>query len=484
MNTTVLRVAFPANDDVFSYDPSKIFYAHQYILLENLFSQLVTYDTKGEIVSGIAERFEWAGSDARFVLRKNLTTIDGDKIDAHDVVLSMKRLFILQSNTHGDLGRLLCGGKILKSLEDNCENLCVENDYTLVMHFPRKDPFLFSMLTSVDFSVLPKRSVDNKTLKIIDFRNTSGPYYVEGKTGSTDIELAANPSHFCFSNKMPQRVKIVPALEDKRSRSLQLFKERSVDMLTTAEISNSAEIMKYSEASGDVELFKTIPIKLAALTFTPTGVLRLSIEERFQISALIKKIILPKLLNGGGAEAAPQLFPSFGQGALSSTQLKELESKSAMGKEDVFKGKFTVWNLPKDYWPDLQKHFPNAEFKYIMALPGHADYKKLGLEEPELFFHRTDTSIKEDISFFSYYMSGYFFSVHGEKGAAWVSDYAKTENLETRMRILNQLHFDTLISAITVPLTFSPYVAAVRKPWHFDFFALHAGTTFWRLKWD
>lgn len=481
MGIPLLRVAFPANDTLADYDPAKIYYAHQYILLENLYSQLVGYDTKGEIVSGIAERFEWVGNEVRFHIRKGLKTIDGHEITAHDAELSLKRLFILQSNTHGDISRALCGGKSIKTLTDKCENMRVEGSHTLTMLFPQKDPFLFSMLTSVDFSVLPKKSFDHKTLKIVDYRNTSGPYYAVNRSTPDGLELVANTGHFHYSDRMPAKVMLVPSLTDKKSLSLNFFKDNKVDMLTTAEIAGAEAIRKYAEDTNGVEIFKTIPINLAALTFTPTGVSRLTEEERFTIAALIKKTLLPTM-TAGGAEPTIQLFPPFGQGALSKSQLAAINDRFVKVTDTVFNKKFTVWNLPKDAWPALQKAFPNADFQYIMALPGHTDYKALGLEEPDLFFHRTDTSIKEDISFFSYYMSGYFFSIHGEEGATWVKKYSKTENLEDRMRMLNQLHYDTLARPTTVPLTFSPYVAIARQPWRLDFFNLHAGTTFWRMR--
>ena len=481
MVTPQLRVAFPANDKLSDYDPAKIHYAHQYILLENLYSQLVGYDTKGEIVSGLAEKFEWVGSEVRFQIRKGLKTIDGREITARDAELSLKRLFILQSNTHGDISRAICGGKIIKKLSDKCENMLVKDSHTLILRFPHKDPFLFSMLTSVDFSVIPEKSFDHKTLKITDYKNTSGPYYAINSSTSGNIELAANPVHYHYSDRMPVKVLLLSSLSGAKSASLDLFKESKVDMLTTADIGGAETIRKYAESAGGVEMFKTIPIKLAALTFTPTGVSRLSVDERFIITALIKKTLLPSLA-AGGAEPTTQLFPPFGQGALSESQLNLVNARFEKVTDTVFPGKFTAWNLPKDSWPALKEVFPNADFKYVTAIPGHADYKALGLQEPDLFLRRTDTSIKEDISFFSYYMSGYFFSIHGKKGAEWVNKYSKTENLADRMKMLNKLHYDTLAGAITVPLTFSSYVAIARKPWRFDFFDLHAGTTFWRMR--
>lgn len=442
----------------------------------------MTYDPKGELVSSLAERFEWIGTDVHIAIQKNIRTADRHEINARDVETSLKRLFILQSNTHGDLKRALCGNAELKTLEDACPNLIVKDEYAVVLKLKKRDPFLFSMLTSTDFSIIPKQAIDPKTLKIIDYRNTSGPYYVKNDDVAGNIDLEANPGHFDYSKDMPQTIRLVPPLAKDKSTSMQMFVDKQVDFVTTADGSQVSEMLGYPETHDDATLFKTVPIKLAAMTFTPAGESRFSVFERFAIAALAKKAVLPYLLSKNGYKSTIQIFPSFGQGALTEEQIGALEKKFDSVKQEVFVKKFTAWNFPPKILPELRKHFPNADFKHVMGLPGHIDYKTNSLTEPELFFHTTDTSIKEDISFFSYYMSGYFFNIRGNKGAAWIKKYSETAGLDSRIKMFNKLHYDTVFNAITVPLTFSPYAAIARKPWKFRFLNLHAGTPFWRLR--
>jgi len=482
MKNNNLKVAFPQTALIHEYDPAKIYYAHQYILLENLYCSLMNYSLTGELVSSIAERFEWIGSDAYFTLRKGLKTVDGHEINARDVEVSLKRLFILQSNTHGDLKKVLCGKSELKEIGDICPNLLVKDDYTVVMKLKKRDPFLFSMLTSADFSIIPRRAIDFKTLKILDYQNTSGPYYVRKDNGGGNIELEANLGHFYYSKDMPQKVKFIPSLIDGKSNSIRMFKEKKVDFVTTLDGSLASEVLDSPKTRNDVNLFKSIPIKLIAITFTPAGESRFSVAERFTIASLAKKAVLPFYLNRKGAESTIQIFPSFGQGALTGGQINTLQKKFSLTKADTFKKRFTAWNFPKESLAELSRYFPNAEFKQVKGLPGRIDYKGNSLSEPELFLQWTDTSIKEDISFFSYYMTGYFFSIHGAAGAAWIKRYSETADLDRRMKMCNKLHYDTVSKAITVPLTLSPYVAFARKPWKFRFLTLHAGTTFWRLR--
>jgi len=71
------RVLFPVSDiPIAKYDPLKIHFSNQYNFFANIYSPLIEYNQSGEIVSGLAERFEWIGNEARFTIRP-VKTIDG-----------------------------------------------------------------------------------------------------------------------------------------------------------------------------------------------------------------------------------------------------------------------------------------------------------------------------------------------------------------------------------------------------------------------
>ena len=112
MEKSVFRVAFPHRRPASAYDPAKIPYDSHYFFLQNIYSPLVEYSLNGELVSAVAEKFQWIGTEAHFKIRPDLRTIDGDKIDANDAAMSFKRLFMIGGNTHGDLKRMLCPGEI------------------------------------------------------------------------------------------------------------------------------------------------------------------------------------------------------------------------------------------------------------------------------------------------------------------------------------------------------------------------------------
>ena len=128
-----LRVAFPYDKPLSVYEPTRIHYAPEYILLENIYSPLIElHPENGEPVPGVADRFEWVGNELHFHIRENLKTADGNSITAHDVEFSLKRLLIKRGNTHGNFHDLMCTDLELKSIEDSCSGIRVEGN-TLIL---------------------------------------------------------------------------------------------------------------------------------------------------------------------------------------------------------------------------------------------------------------------------------------------------------------------------------------------------------------
>lgn len=481
MKNNTLKVAFPDVEPVSYYDPAKISYGTQYALLQNLYCSLIAYNENNQLVSSVAERFEWEGSNAYFRIREGLHTVDGHAITAKDVDVSFRRLFALGTNLHGDLKTALCGRKAIRTLSDRCPNIQVVDDNTIVFKFKSKNPFLFSMLTSADFSIIPQSAIDTKTLKIVDYRNTSGPYFVESEDGKGRIVLVANPSHYYYSKKMPEKLELIPSLKDNKSESMLLFESGRADIITTKESRQVPAIMQYHASHKDSNIFKTVPLNMTVLTFTPTGMKKFSKEERFDIAAVIRRIVLPDLLSKAGHEETVQIFPEFAYGRLEDWQLSKIRTELDKPRPQKFAKRISIWNLPKEMWEQIKNSMPKAELHHVMALPGHVDYAAQGLTEPDLFYYNCDSSVKEDISYFSYYLNSHFFYINGAKGKAWVNKYSNELDTERRLKMVNQLHYKTLLAGITFPLAFKPYVAIVRKPWTINYYKFDAGNRFWRV---
>jgi len=460
------------------FDPVKIHFAPEYLFLENIYSPLVEYSPDGKLVSGVAESFIWAGSEAHFKIRDDLFTVDGYKITAYDVEKSLKRLFILGTNTHGNLKDAVCGNFDLKDINGYCPGMEVrDNGRLFVLKFPKKNPSLFQMLTAIDFAVIPSIAIDDKTLKIKDYRNTSGPYYVEGD----GINLKANCRHYHYSKLMPQEIVYVYPEPGEDYDPIKAFSENRHDHITT--IGNvSSMILSYARQHTGVNFHSTYPFRLDLLSFTVKGRKRFDEKERFEIGGLVRKVIMPRYLIREGYETAEQILPVFGEGTLSVEQISELKNKTASFKPpEKIDNKMIAWNFPLQCVPELKKHFPNTEFIMGPGIPVFVDYKKEGVAEPDFYFSITDMSFQEDINLISYSLNMDLFKVSGNEARNWMKKYMETEDKAARIKMLNKMQYETLMEGDVFPLVFSPYAAIVRKPWKFGLSKYYANDPLWRI---
>lgn len=487
--TDTLRVAFPGYESASHYDPLKIHFSYEYIFLENIFSPLIDYSPSGELVSGVAERFEWVGTEARFKIQPGLKTIDGKKIDAYDVEQSLKRMFIIGGNTHGNLKDLVCPGAKLRKYTDACPGMEVrDGGATFVLKFQKKNPFLFPMLTAIDFAVIPRDSIDPATLEIRDFRNTSGPYYASEDSANGEITLTANPNHFNYSAAIPQKVQLIPAGKPNETESLDLFAQGKVDHITSIDKAQPGAIIPFANARKDVFLHATHPLRLHVLVFTGNGLKRFTEAERISIGKTFKKLFLSLYATKPEYKPAEQLFPLFGEGSLSESETATVSAKlAAVPEADIFQKEILGWDVPgmfPENNAEIERRFPGLRLLRVRKFPGMVDYKKEGLEEPDFYLTRTDMGFQEDVGLLSYYFSQEFFYLRGESGKAWLEKYLEIPSKQDRLALLRELHYRTLLTATAFPMGVAPYAAIVRSPWTINFSKYHANNPIWRIRKD
>lgn len=489
MKAEKFRVAFKYDKAAEFYDPTNISFAPEYDFLENIYSTLVEYSPAGELVGSLADSFEWVGTEARFRIRPDLQTIDGKSIDANDVEASFKRLFILGGNTHGDLKDVICPDNNLKSLSDKCPGMEVrDSGQTFVFKLKEKKVFLFPMLTSIDFAIIPTDSIDKSTLKIKDYRNTSGPYFVSKDSPAGEVELSANPRHFHYSRKIPQEVIFVPAGKTGPLESLDLFSKNKADFITTIDSIPPDIIIDYAaKHSGEVSLHTTHALDTFLLIFTAKGMRTFSETERFAIGNEYRKLFLMDCMKKPGYEAAEQVFPAFVGGGLSEEQLAVIRAKMSGVVTRAIKGrKLDIWNVNftasfDTIETEFKKIFPGATMQRLRKIPGRVDYAIEKLNEPDFYLMRTDMGFQEDINLLSYYFGIDFFYLDKAERKNWLRKYITTHDKNERLVRLRELHFNTLSKAAIIPLAKAPYTALARKPWGFNMSKYHANDPVWRI---
>lgn len=484
-----LRVAFPYFYSANFYDPIRITLAPQYALLENLYSPLVELSPKGDLQGSIAEDFNWVENELQFKIRHNLKTVDGYIITAKDVEFSLKRLMVLTGNSHGNLKDILCPDVELKSINDNCPNLEVRSDYLIVLKPEKKDVFLVKMLTAIDFAIIPEKCVDKKTLKIIDYRNTSGPYYVEKDSDKGDLVLAANKLHYHYSKKIPQIVKLVPSPKENENSSLEDFKNNKIDFITEADSIKSDKIIEYAQSDSNATLHATANIRMYVASFTQRGLKQLTDDQRFFLGNSLKQIYNNIFLSRGLYQESYQFFPTFGEGGISEENKTILSQKY---KDALDKIKELPLDIPlrvgyirmgdmQEIEKAFKEKYKNAKFFETKR----SLLSKLDLNDeqmPDLILSGPDTGFLEDIGLISYTLNMGILGLSKKEASDWLKDYMNNLDKTDRIKKLQQLHFESLIKPSIIPLMSAPYVALVRKSWKPKLPKYFANNSLWLLE--
>ncbi len=477
----ILRVAFPYKNKVEFYEPTRIHLAPEYIFLENTFSPLIELGKKdGNPEAGVAEEFNWVGDELHLKIRDDLKTTTGIKITAEDALFSLKRVLVISANTHGNFKDIMCPDEDIKDIEAPCAGMKVKGN-TLILKPKGKKTFLLPMLAAIDFAVIPKGSVDPKTLKIVDYKNTSGPYYVEKDDGNGKITLLANKNHYHYKGNIAQQIELVPAGIDGEKDSITLFKENKVDFITTIDKLNPEKVIDFSEESG-AELHSTMNIRTFILCFTSKGLKRFNKEQRLWIGKKMKDIFRDHFLSKSGFEVVDQFFPIHGDGSIDDEKMNTVKSlfQNSNSPVDLSGANLSIVRLgnTSEYKSKITEVFKGLKVTDGKNVPAFLKYEDES-EMPDFWIGGPDTGFMEDIGLISYSLNAGIFGDIKQEIKQWLHDYMTLETKTKRMDRLKDLHKKTLESAVLVPLVSAPYVAVARKGWKIELSQIFANNPLW-----
>lgn len=484
-NASDLRVAFPAKKSALKYEPTKIHLGHEYIFLENVFSPLVEINPKdGTITPGLAKSYEWRGDDLVLEIRTDSKTVSGQTITAEDVEFSLKRLLVLSGNTHGNFKDLVCPNSELKSINETCEGM-VRIENRVILKAGKRKSFLVPMLAAIDFAIIPKTSVNPDTLAITNFKETTGPYFVEKDSDDGNIVLKANPLHYRYSKEIPQTIRLVAVDPINKSESLTMLLDGKVDHLTTIDQARPEDVLTQVQRQGDISIHSTHKIRNLSLVFTEKGFKAFSKNQRRligqEIRAAFENILKVKQLY----EKTEEFFSPLADGGLSPDEKQKVSqtAKSVTGSIKSTKiriGLIRTGDIAS--WSDeIRKHLPEADIYQETNVP---DFKKYASEAemPDAFVASTDTGFMEDINLISYTMAAGFFGLTKPDRNKWLAEYMETDNKNDRLTKLRTIHFNALFEGVLIPITVSPFIAVIRKPWRMELSELYANNQLWLIK--
>lgn len=480
-----LRVAFPSFNRGLDYEPTDIRLAYEYIFLENIYSPLVEISAKdGDLKEGVASKMTWKGDELHLEIRDNLKTASGKPITAKDVVFSLKRLLILASNTHGNFGDLVCPGVHLTSITQDCPGIELRGN-TVILKAEKRKSFLLPMLGAIDFAVIPQESVDPKTLKIINYAETSGPYYVSNFLPDGTIELKANLYHYQYTSKMPQDVTLLPFDRSIPNGGLKFYADGKADHIMTTNSSQVEDIIEFANNNQDTtNLHVTMNIRNILLVFTEKGVKELSQKERQNIALGVKKSFEDIYSSKKGFEVSHEFFSAMADGGLTKDQQESLNTKYGQSFNTVDKpikvallksGDISTWENA------VNSVAPKASCFKDVRVPDLSEYKTRD-EMPHAFIAGTDSSYFEDINLISYSLNAGYFGLSKPERKEWLAHYMSLDSKSERLLLLRQLHYNVLNDFVLVPLVISPFVALSSKEWKMELSQLYANNQIWLLR--
>ena len=483
-----LRIAFPRDKKVDAYEPAQIHYSVEYVFLESIYSPLVELSNEqGVPVPSVAHEFYWKGGELHLVIRDNLRTIDGYKIGADDVIASFKRLLILSKNTHGDFKNLICPDIRMETMEQDCPGMKRQGDNKLILDLVKQRDFVIPMLAAIDFAIIPRSSIDPKTLKIIDYRNTTGPYYVERDKGGGNIVLKANPAHFHHNSKMPQKLVLVPVKGMGRDKVIESYDKGEFDHITTIGGLSVNELKQIK--SKDNNFYESIYIKTELAHITEKGKQRLPLEKRLAFVKSLQKAFHDYYGSREGYRIIRQFFVATNAVQEFLPEMENLLRESFEKVSMEYSGEGTFLGISKskgvaleEYEMLARKYMPQLQIEQFKGIPALA---KLADEDiPDYRITSTDSGFLEDIGLLSYMMNTGNFGLSPKEGKAWLADYMNTSDKKERLNKIDQMHTKSLAEGLMIPLIAAPYVAVIKKPWKMNFSPLFANNQFWKIHRD
>ncbi|OOF69751.1 peptide ABC transporter substrate-binding protein [Rodentibacter caecimuris] len=173
-------------------DPLAVKTEEQGAIVRDLFEGLVIYDKKGDIIPGVAERWETQDNKTwRFFLREDAKWANGESVTAQDFILSWQNLAGSKSPLKSYLAFLNLKNAVpVLEHKLSVEKLGVsaENDRTLLIILDKPTPYLPAMLAHI--SLLPQY-LQNSEQKVI----TNGAYSLTSYD-EKHVRLSKNPFYW------------------------------------------------------------------------------------------------------------------------------------------------------------------------------------------------------------------------------------------------------------------------------------------------
>lgn len=468
--TPRIRIAISKKFSKSDIDNRKIIEANQYVLFKSLFSTLVTQDESGQLKPGIASEFEINENKVVFRFGKKRLSSKGDLIDAEDAKISLIRQLRADTNSHGFLKSLLKRNGHSGSFGDSIKVSPDGKELTVLVKKASYAKFLPSLFTSVDFAIIPKKSLDSDG-GLIDLQNTSGAYFL--LEDEKNLVFRINPHYFELTGREVPEIEFL--VVERGQDPVSLLENGKIDAIGTLVFIDPDQVI----GKNGMNLFETEPFRLKAVKFSYQAQKRIPLEQRLYFAVKLREAHLKAFPPTEKYRETVSFFPDMAAGGLTEMQQSEISEmyRSTSKPEHNVPLTVGVGEAAKKVYSQI---FANddfvryEEFNLEKALPETSAIDALLVD--------TDTVFNESISMISYNISMGNFGMTREEGEGWLENYMETEDQKERIAMLRDLHFRVLKEGRIVPVRQAPYFVVTRKGLQYEGSRFSASTDFWKIR--
>lgn len=186
-----------------SLDPHKASGTWETRIIREMFETLVSHGPQGELVPGLAERWEVSedGTVMTFYLRRDARWSDGEPITAEDALFSLRRLLTPTMAAHNaNLYYPIEGARAINVGDTEPESLAAEalDRHTLRLELDRPTAWFLQALAMPEAAPLPAHYLADHPEQWITPGETpvSGPFKLSAWAPQDYVRLVKNPAYF------------------------------------------------------------------------------------------------------------------------------------------------------------------------------------------------------------------------------------------------------------------------------------------------
>lgn len=466
-----------------NFDPIQIRSSAEYDLFINIYDQLVHYGEQNEMIGGVSSQITWNDKELIFEFHNDKQTSTNQFITAKDAYYSILRSLKYQNHNLSGLGGLLCPDLKRESPQFSCSGLVLkENKLVFKLPKPHFRQFILEMLASPEYSVIPYSSIDwkQKYPEIIDYKNTTGAYYLQKDHQQGNWIFAANKYFQYYHPLMPQ---IIEFVQIEFSDSMKALFENKVDLLpsyfTLIDIDQIQKLKAY-----DYNIHETIKNTVEYLRFTKRGMSRYSLQQRNSIAQQLTKELC-KNKTHFSAECTQEYFLPHNDGGLSKEQ-SQLINENKLGNVDFnILGNLSI----------LFDRF-TLETPAVVHHSGKFDSKLKIVNYDQITDHTNDENqydmvngnIEVPLSASYADLNGLFhnldFSISGFDDRRWLNEFIQIESIPKRVKKINDFHFQILKNGVIYPYVRHSLVLATSQRWKLNLSTIKSDLQLWKLKYE